>query len=248
MMPLDPSRLGFSWPNARGLADASARAYVSPSITNATTSASALVEDRGDCIVVAFKGSKEPKDFEQDAEFWFADLVHEADGTVAQVHHGALADWESIEQQVTFAVKSYLTPATKPIFITGHSLGGMLAILCALEFERNNLPVAAVYTFGCPRVGNGIFSAIYNFNLGDKTFCVVNQNDIVPRTPPLLMGYRRVGQKVFLAAGSGWSVNPPLWSLLLSDALGLWSAYRNKCDVLITEHFIAAYQRRISLL
>jgi hypothetical protein len=244
----------FSWAMARILAEASERAYTAPTIDSLETSAAALVEDRGDYIVVAFQGSKSPRDFEQDAEFWMTDLNWSRNDEPAAVHHGFLEDWESIEGQVVAAVKQIIASRSPnsdlrtPIFVTGHSLGGALAILGALELVRQGFNISGVYIFGCPRVGNAAFRDIYNASLSDITFGIVNQNDIVPRTPPLLMGYKRVGQKVFLFAPAGWGMNPSLWMLLLSDALGLWTAYRKKSDVLITEHFIAAYQRRIQLL
>lgn len=42
------------------------------------------------------------------------------------------------------------------IFLTGHSLGGSLATLCAYRLQRfdNDINISGVYTFGAPRVGN----------------------------------------------------------------------------------------------
>ena len=41
--------------------------------------------------------------------------------------------------------------------MTGHSLGGALAVLCALDLQDiyGNINL---YTFGCPRVGNAAFA------------------------------------------------------------------------------------------
>lgn len=43
------------------------------------------------------------------------------------------------------------------ITVTGHSLGGALAVFCALDLEQiyGNINL---YTFGCPRVGNTAFA------------------------------------------------------------------------------------------
>lgn len=41
----------------------------------------------------------------------------------------------------------------KKIYITGHSLGGALALFAAVELSLN-YTVTAVYTYGQPRVGN----------------------------------------------------------------------------------------------
>jgi len=40
------------------------------------------------------------------------------------------------------------------LYVTGHSLGGALAVLGAYYIAKENLPVSAVYTYGQPVVGN----------------------------------------------------------------------------------------------
>jgi hypothetical protein len=187
---------------------------------------------------------------------------------VVKVHTGFLEDFNAIKDAVITQVRKCMgsRPAsTRPtfpgVFITGHSLGGALAILCALECWRQALPVSGVYTFGQPRVGNAAFAALYDRTrmingpvLRDITFRVVNQNDIVPRTPGLLLGYRHGGTELFLPAsldggiGTGWQLNPGPWLRAWSDLLGLYGAWRHRRDVLVSEHFLSAYCRRINAL
>ncbi len=67
----------------------------------------------------------------------------------------------------------------KPLFITGHSLGGALATVAAKKLTHKG-GIAACYTFGSPRVGNvdwatGIKAPIYR---------VVNAVDPVTMMPP----------------------------------------------------------------
>src|SRR5262245_13451204 len=55
------------------------------------------------------------------------------------------------------------TPATTPILVTGHSLGGALAVLTAQRIEAMRPgSVRAVYTFGMPRAGSPEFAKSYN--------------------------------------------------------------------------------------
>jgi len=75
------------------------------------------------------------------------------------------------------------------IWITGHSLGAALATLCAERYGN----VQGVYTFGSPRVGNGVFKE--NFNV--KLYRIVNNDDIVPRVPPRGV-YAHVGELKFI--------------------------------------------------
>ena len=65
-----------------------------------------------------------------------------------------------------------------PVFFTGHSLGGALALVAACTFRAES--DAACYTYGAPRIGN------YEYFQGLKTpvYRVVNSSDIVPRVPP----------------------------------------------------------------
>ena len=65
-----------------------------------------------------------------------------------------------------------------PLFITGHSLGGALALL-ATKLVAPNVD-GACYTFGAPRIGN------YEYFRFIKTpvYRIVNSSDIVPRVPP----------------------------------------------------------------
>jgi triacylglycerol lipase len=271
MLPLDPKHFGFSWANARACAERCSMAYAETasslrikniagkSVWNTQTDTEALVLPEPDCICVAFRGSTNLRDWIQDfkaAKHPRSDLIYEPAGEVVQVHTGFMEDVESVSEDLTHALRN-LSPAdprlvtsapTKPIFITGHSKGGAEAILFALELQRQNFPIAGVYTFGQPRVGNCIFRNIYNATLYEETFHMINENDIVPRLPGWLMGYRHCGQEIFLPVGSGWDLNPPLWVKLLSDASGLWSAWRQHQDVLVAEHNLANYQRRIQLV
>lgn len=75
----------------------------------------------------------------------------------------------------------------RPIWITGHSLGGALAMLAA-AFIIHVFPgrIGAVYTFGQPRVGDAGFSKAFDNarELAAATYRCVNDRDIVPRLPP----------------------------------------------------------------
>src|SRR5260370_25755328 len=67
-----------------------------------------------------------------------------------------------------------------PLYITGHSLGGALAVISSAPIEPSDR-VAACYTFGCPRVGTAQFSAEL---LKVPVYRLVPSADIVPPVPP----------------------------------------------------------------
>lgn len=83
----------------------------------------------------------------------------------------------------------------RKIWITGHSLGGAVAIISStlLNFE-----IAGIYTFGQPRVGDRKFVKCFDETLGSKTFRFVHTCDIVPRLPSVLSGYRNNQTMVYI--------------------------------------------------
>ena len=101
----------------------------------------------------------------------------------------------------------------RPVWFTGHSLGGALAVLAGARFPA----ARGVFTFGCPRIGNWRFRQNY------PTTCyrVVNNNDFVASLPPPIF-YRHVGELHYINA-RGELISKPGWERQLSD--GLLGAY-----------------------
>jgi hypothetical protein len=85
------------------------------------------------------------------------------------------------------------------VTITGHSLGGPLVTLLALDLAAHaNLPLA-VYTFASPRTGDLTFHKVFDHTVLD-CYRIVNRHDIVPQLPPPLL-YFHVGDETELVPG-----------------------------------------------
>jgi triacylglycerol lipase len=134
-----------------------------------------------------------------------------------RVHGGFLGGLE----EVWTALAEYLDalrrdrPA-RPVWFTGHSLGGALAVLAAERYTRElddapgaGGPPRAVYTFGAPAVGDAAFVAAYGA-LGVPTFRVVHHRDLIARVPlrvPEFLAddvappYEPAGSPVYVRAG-----------------------------------------------
>ena len=83
------------------------------------------------------------------------------------------------------------------IFITGHSLGGALASLFALDVAASRPDITVINTtFASPRVGKSVWQGTYEkkLDLQGVTFRVANYWDFVPSLPPRILGYEHVGQ------------------------------------------------------
>jgi pimeloyl-ACP methyl ester carboxylesterase len=116
-------------------------------------------------------------------------FVPDQDGIHRGFGSALAAAWQEIAGALSQA-------GPKPqLYVTGHSLGGALAVLCALRAARELAAAAqAVYTFGMPRVGNRAFAAAYDQVLGENTYRLVHGEDIVPTVPPSELRFAHVGR------------------------------------------------------
>jgi pimeloyl-ACP methyl ester carboxylesterase len=162
-----------------------------------------------DCAFLAFRGSSEWKD-------WYYNLRCLPRGSPAQ-HTGFMRAWNLLRPQVLDWVGS-LPSASRKFIVTGHSLGGALAILAAYTLTNPDDPqckhnqVSHVITFGGPRVGLPSFMDSYNGrpasvaqptpSLKDVTWRIVHQLDVIQRFPPGIFGYRHVGKQVYIGRDS----------------------------------------------
>jgi triacylglycerol lipase len=214
-MPFEPRATSFSMANAQILAQAAAMAYREPGqctkwatisgftglfdfFDNADTQG--FVAESGDAIIVAFRGTQPNRPMD-----WFVDARATRgnwDHTIGQVHDGFYSAlrkvWGVTLPQGEVLPKRLIDRGSKTIWITGHSLGGALAELCAAQaMFVSRIPVQGVYTFGQPRVGNKDFAAAVNEKLGSGIYRFVNDRDIVPRVPLFTMGFCHYGNQRF---------------------------------------------------
>jgi triacylglycerol lipase len=220
-MAFEPRTTSFSTANAQILAQASAVAYDTPErcakwakvsgFTGAfdffdNQDTQGFVTESGDAIIVAFRGTQPNRPMD-----WFVDFRATCDPwdhkNAGKVHSGFYSALRKV-WGVTLAngevlPRRLVNRGSKPIWITGHSLGGALAVLCAAQaLFVSKIPVQGVYTFGQPRVGTKDFADAVHAKLGSGIFRFVNDRDIVPRVPLFSMGFCHYGgQRFFDHAG-----------------------------------------------
>jgi triacylglycerol lipase len=149
-----------------------------------------FVARRDSILVVAFRGTEPIK-----ADDWLSDINYYrrelAAGVPGRVHGGFANALGEIAAALTDAVAELAAGEESRVFITGHSLGGALAVLAgALLHFVSGRRIAGVFTYGQPRVGDPDFSAAFDRALGPVTFRYVNDLDVVPHIPPTLLPAR----------------------------------------------------------
>jgi hypothetical protein len=198
-LPWD-SEAAVDWPAADLMASLSVDAYQPPAaaeesyrqlgfrtctpVIDGTMTAYVLSDD--DVAVVVFRGT-------DDASDWLVNLDQFPTYTDhGAVHRGFAAAFERMAPGVAAALKA---ARPKHIWVTGHSLGGALAVLCAHDLVENRQPLSGLITFGQPMVGKVDFAEHLDRRLAGKYAHFVNDADIVPRVPP---GYSHGGSLVWL--------------------------------------------------
>lgn len=159
--------------------------------------------------VLAFRGTeKEAEDIKTDlnARFYTRGGVKVHDG-----FRQAFAYVEPMVKEKVGALVDY------KLYITGHSLGGALALVASRVLSTDN--VAACYTFGSPKVGNSEFGD----DIKIPIYRVVNAADLVPRVPPTWL----IELLIFLA---GWFPVPYL-RVWLVRALENFRGYSHHGDM-----------------
>lgn len=155
-----------------------------------------FVAGRSDMIILTFRGTEPQnmRDWSTDAEISKIPVS----GLKGEVHKGfsnALdAIWNDVWDYVRTIRDKYPLKDKCPLWITGHSLGGALAVLATAKLlTENGGLVNGLYTFGQPRVGDAVFAQYFNSLFESNTFRYVNNNDIVPRILFRFWNYSDVG-------------------------------------------------------
>lgn len=139
--------------------------------------------------VIACRGTEPTEWNDVKADLDAATAVAE---TIGRVHRGFKREVDDIWP----ILEKSLQTNNKTLWFTGHSLGGAMATICAGRCMLSHIQSspAQIYTFGSPRVGNKRY---INFVKVDHIRWV-NNNDIVPKVPPVWLGYRHTGQEHYL--------------------------------------------------
>lgn len=176
--------------------------------------AQCMVYSNKDDIVLGFRGTepKELGDIAADLKAW-----KQKSKTAGRVHDGFYDETEKVWEDVTSIINTTANKK-KRLLICGHSLGGAMATIASSRLKDR---LDFCVTFGSPRVGNKVWLAANDFH--HHRF--VNNNDIVPKVPPAIMGFRHHGELEYINYFGDFRT-PTWWQRFKDQWRGRWRALK----------------------
>lgn len=168
---------------------------------------------------IAFRGTQPTQLNDIKADL---DLFKEKSESAGEVHGGFKQEVDELWEEVIKELNHNETlKNSRDVYFCGHSLGGAMATIAAARYTETK----ELFTFGSPRVGG-------------KTFvntCVVphyrfvNNNDLVPKVPPSILGFKHDGFEMYFNSNSklalGYTFWQDMWDLV-KGFVSAWSKFK----------------------
>ncbi len=280
-MSLDPAASGNAR-NALFLARACELAYLSEAVGTprfqaelgqvarliSVDNTQVYVAESDQAIVVAFRGSEAPTTLDGLKDWLLTNannylILPEGQsgtefasaGVGARFHRGFLDALAMVWEPLLAAAEQAQKAKERPLWVTGHSLGGAIALLAAWRFQRNFLSVQEIVTFGAPMIGNDAAARAFEQEFSGKIYRYVDLEDVVPHLPSVSLlanAYQHCLNEVALsaaevaAAAAGLKAlgqSPDTTEKQLDPGLAdqVWGLVKTR----IASHMIDNYQARV---
>ena len=107
-----------------------------------------------------------------------------------QVGAGFWRDYQVLRDRMFERIQAIdaVTGNDNPIYVTGFSLGGGMAVLAGLDIAQQLNREVHVYSIAGPKVGNAAFVELFRSEV-NSAHKLINKADIVPRIPLPIQGY-----------------------------------------------------------
>lgn len=143
-----------------------------------------------------------------------------------KVHRG----YREAVLDIAHEIKGVLQAPKRPLYFTGHSMGGALATLASTLSPGPT----ATYTFGAPRVGNRAFAAALR-----DLYRIAHADDIAPKYP-LPIGYLHGGEAWHLTEGGALIKGGSVFDQLIIPFTGKGIAKG------VLDHRVGVYARKLA--
>jgi triacylglycerol lipase len=220
-------------------------------------------------IVVAFRGSEAPTTLDGFKDWLLTNANNylilpegragtdfTAAGVGARFHKGFLEALEMIWEPMLAAVNNAIKTKERPVWITGHSLGGALALMAAWRLQRSFISIQEIVTFGAPMIGNDAAAKAFEQEFSGKIYRFVDLEDVVPHLPSVSLianAYTHCQNEVGLGAEQVAAATNGLDAMKqaagtssdgtidINMADQVWEVVRAR----IASHMIGTYQSRV---
>lgn len=204
--------------------------------------AQAMLVEHASYISMVFRGTDELVD-------WLDNLNIAKKETEFGVFHKGFYDslyhiWPQMEQDYLDLEKKSRR-VRKPLFITGHSLGGAIASIAAAKCLYDQRPFVSVYTFGQPRALSLDSVPAFNAACADRFFRMQNHHDLVSHTPANIAHYGHVGHCLYIDEFGALHTDPGWWFKFLDTVEGAAMAIRKWRLDLLKQHDMYVYMDAI---
>ena len=140
-------------------------------------------------VVIAIRGTEGIQEWINDAHFllvtcpFLAGAGNTEDGFTAMYNSLRTGDAAGSPTVVNALATLPFPQPVSSVTICGHSLGGALVTLLALDLAANtNFKNPTVYSYASPRTGDPLFVSTYN-QVVKNSFRIANRLDLVPKLP-----------------------------------------------------------------
>lgn len=198
-------------------------------------SAQAALIEHQDYLCIAFRGTDELAD-------WLDNLnVFSTKELFGEFHRGFWQSVEDVWPSINAKFRQLQQQTPRPLFITGHSLGGAMATIAAAKLVHEDKPFTSVYTFGQPRALTRDTARIFNSECQSRYFRFHNNNDIVTRAPARVMGYSHIGSYLYISSEQQIHQEAGWWFKFIDYVDGAVSALLEEGIDLVEDHDIDKY-------
>lgn len=209
----------------------------------------AIIAANDQYISVCFRGTKSSWDWLSNLEIMQVQVPIVPNGK-GKVHKGIHRATMRRYDEIMTVLKGMQKQKLRPIYLTGHSLGGGMAIIAAARMNHENIAPDAVYTFGSPKIGDPQFALEYALHpkLHQNTFRIVNYCDVVPKIPHTGNFVHVSEDQERLFAPDGKMMVGFSYELSNQDTLNALQEYGITCTTnfeIVNSHWIEAYIKNI---
>ncbi|CAK69504.1 unnamed protein product (macronuclear) [Paramecium tetraurelia] len=185
-------------------------------------------------VVVVYRSTQDFINWYNNIKFFKHDF---GDCKNCKVHLGFWETYDDVSAEVLAAAKHLKEKyPTSKLLVTGHSLGGAVAYLAAVDLKKLGYNVDYFFTYGSPRIGSHEFAVWFTSFVGaTEHWRVTHYRDMVIHQPPSSFSYKHPPQEVWYAhdnksykiCSGGIDEDPTCANSIIGDSAADHTSYFN---------------------